>query len=60
MKNFNTIRGAVMRRLDEAHNQRQLTRQQYRTLRGQVYAGDACAAMKGLCKILEKSKKQKK
>lgn len=29
-----------------------LTRQQYRTLRGQVLAGDSTGAMKGLRKIL--------
>lgn len=31
---------------------RQLTRQQYLTLRGQVLAGDADGAMRGLQKIL--------
>lgn len=30
----------------------QLTRQQFKTLRGQVHAGDAEGAMKGLNKIL--------
>lgn len=29
-----------------------LTRQQLKTLRGQVLAGDAVGAMKGLCRIL--------
>jgi hypothetical protein len=32
----------------------QLTSHQYKTLRGQVLAGDAVGAMKGLKKILER------
>lgn len=32
----------------------QLTHQQYKTLRGQVLAGDAIGAMKGLQRILAK------
>lgn len=32
----------------------QLTTQQYKTLRGQVLAGDAAGAMKGLKRILER------
>lgn len=35
---------------------RRLTPQQYRTLRGQVLAGDAAGAMRGLNKILERTK----
>lgn len=38
--------------LKGAHHQRLLTRHQYRTLRGQVIAGDAERAMKGLRKLL--------
>ena len=38
--------------LKGAHQQRRLTRHQYRTLRGQVFAGDAEGAMKGLRKLL--------
>ena len=56
---MNTIRDAVLRSLKEAQQSRKITRKQYRTLRGQVYHGDACAAMKGLHKILEDSKKPK-
>ena len=33
-----------------------LTKQQYRTLRGQIFAGDADGAMRGLKKILERGK----
>ena len=33
-----------------------LTKQQYKTLRGQVFAGDGEAAMKGLRKILERGR----
>lgn len=43
--------GALLR-LKAAHHQRQLTRHQYKTLRGQVIAGDAEGAMKGLRKLL--------
>lgn len=35
-----------------------LTVQQYKTLRGQVFAGDADGAMRGLRKILERGKAQ--
>ena len=43
---------AVLRKLKETHKQGKLTRQQYRTLYGQVMAGDPDAAMRGLRKIL--------
>lgn len=43
--------GALLR-LKEAHKRRQLTRHQYRTLYGQVLAGDVEGAMKGLRKLL--------
>ena len=33
-----------------------LTRQQYRTLRGQVFAGDSTGAMKGLDRLLARKK----
>ena len=36
-----------------------LTPQQYRTLRGQVLAGDAEGAMKGLMKLLVRRKEQR-
>lgn len=35
---------------------RQLTRQQFQTLRGQILAGNAEAAMKGLENLLERRK----
>lgn len=35
-------------------NRSKLTMQQYKTLRGQVFAGDAAGAMKGLQKLLNK------
>lgn len=34
-------------------NKHRLTRQQYRTIKGQILAGDAEGAMKGLKKLLE-------
>lgn len=36
--------------------QRKLSRQQYKTLRGQVLAGDSQGAMKGLKRLLDRSK----
>lgn len=43
---------AALRKLKETHKQGKLTRQQYRTLCGQVMAGNPDAAMRGLRKIL--------
>lgn len=43
---------AALRKLKELHKQGKLTRQQYRTLCGQVMAGNPEGAMKGLRKIL--------
>lgn len=45
--NANTAELALLRKA-----KRDLTVQQYKTLRGQVLAGDAAGAMKGLRKIL--------
>lgn len=39
------------------YQERRLTKQQYKTLRGQVLSGDGDAAMKGLRKILERGSK---
>ena len=36
--------------------QRKLSQQQYKTLRGQVLAGDSQGAMKGLKRLLNRSK----
>lgn len=41
--------GAMIRLKGARHR---LTAQQYRTLRGQVLAGDPDGAMRGLCKLL--------
>ncbi len=35
-------------------NRRNLTRQQYRTIKGQAFAGDISGAEKGLYKLLER------
>ncbi len=35
-------------------NQKNLTRQQYRTIKGQAFAGDIRGAEKGLYKLLER------
>lgn len=35
-------------------NQKNLTRQQYRTIKGQAFAGDIKGAEKGLYKLLER------
>ena len=56
---MNTIRDAVLRRLNEARERRQITRQQYRTLRGQIFNGDPLAAMRGLRKILDRTENSK-
>jgi len=42
---------AVLDQLKAAHKRRQLTRSQFRTLRGQVFAGDTEGALKGLRKL---------
>lgn len=36
------------------HNKRQLTLQQYRTIKGQALSGDIDGAKKGLCKIIKR------
>lgn len=42
----------TLAQLRAAHKRRQLTRQQFRTLYGQVISGDAEGAKKGLRKLL--------
>lgn len=49
-----TVTIDALKRLRE--NQYRLTRQQYRTLRGQILAGSAEAAMRGLLRILRGQK----
>lgn len=39
-------------------NRKELTEQQYRTLRGQVLAGDDVGALKGLRRILRKGRQE--
>ena len=58
METVKQIDYRAMIQLKACYQERRLTRQQYRTLRGQVLAGDADAAMKGLRTILERSVKQ--
>lgn len=55
MKEVNV--GALIRIKNARHL---LTLQQYRTLRGQVLAGDALAAMRGLQKLLERRRETEK
>ena len=43
---------AVLDQVKEAHRRNQLTRHQYRTLRGQIMSGNAAGALKGLRKLL--------
>jgi hypothetical protein len=43
---------AALEQLKDAHKSRYITRHQFRTLRGQIFAGDATGAMKGLRKLL--------
>lgn len=40
-------------------NKSKLTRQQYKTLKGQILAGNADGAMRGLAKIVQHSKEVK-
>lgn len=47
-----TINKAAMLELN-AHR-RELTRQQFKTLKGQILSGDGAGAMKGLCKLIDK------
>lgn len=47
----------VLMRLKAASTE--LTKQQYRTLRGQVFAGDSLGALRGLKKILTDRKEAK-
>lgn len=50
--------GMVLKLLKAAHDARQLTRKQYRTLRGQVISGDAAAALRGLNTIQQRRAKE--
>ena len=47
---MNEVNAGALIRLKHARHK--LTRQQYKTLRGQVLAGDPAGAMKGLEKLL--------
>lgn len=58
METLNKIDYRALIQLKACYQERRLTRQQYRTLRGQVFAGESEAAMKGLCTILGRSVKQ--
>lgn len=53
--NMNAIDFRVLIQLKACYHERRLTKQQYRTLRGQARAGDGEAALKGLLTILERS-----
>ena len=44
----------AMMQVKACWNEKRLTRQQYRTLRGQVLAGDGDGALRGLRKILRR------
>lgn len=56
MTNIEMVYTAAARhKLKEAQKQGRLTRQQYRTLYGQVMAGNPDAAMRGLSKILRRA-----
>ena len=48
----------VLIQLKACYQERRLTKQQYRTLRGQALSGDGEAALKGLRTILERSVQQ--
>ena len=50
--NITAIDYRVLIQLKACYQERRLTRQQYKTIRGQALAGDGEAAMKGLRTIL--------
>ena len=58
METVKQIDCRAMIQLKACYQDRRLTRQQYRTLRGQVLAGEGEAALKGLRTILDRSVKQ--
>lgn len=58
METVKQIDYRAMIQLKACYQERRLTRQQYRTLRGQVLAGEGEAALKGLRTILERSVQQ--
>lgn len=49
----------TLRALRLLHKQKRLTTQQYKTLKGQVVAGNNEAAMKGLNKLLNRERRNK-
>lgn len=58
METVKQIDYRAMIQLKACYQERRLTRQQYRTLRGQALAGEGEAALKGLRTILERSVQQ--
>ena len=58
METVKQIDYRAMIQLKACYQELRLTRQQYRTLRGQVLAGEGEAALKGLRTILDRSVKQ--
>ena len=58
METVKQIDYRAMIQLKVCYQERRLTRQQYRTLRGQVIAGEGEAALRGLRTILDRSVKQ--
>lgn len=58
METMKQIDYSVLIQLKACYQERRLTKQQYRTLRGQALSGDGEAALKGLRTILERSVQQ--
>lgn len=58
METMKQIDYRVLIQLKSCYQERRLTKQQYRTLRGQALSGDGEAALKGLRTILERSVQQ--
>lgn len=54
-QNMTAIDFRVLIQIKACYQERRLTKQQYRTLRGQALSGDGEAALKGLRTILERS-----
>lgn len=58
METMKQIDYRVLIQLKACYQERRLTKQQYRTLRGQALSGAGEAALKGLRTILERSVQQ--
>lgn len=59
MENATQIDYRALLHVKVCYQENRITKQQYKTLRGQVLSGDGDAAIKGLRKILERGREEK-